>query len=281
MSDYALIPEGLIYGNGAELEQKLRSFIGAGASSLHLVCDFDRTLTVRKPGSEGDVTTWSILAEHLPIGAQQEHAALYDKYRALETTETMTSDDAVDWWTSILKLFVKHKININKIEADFLERASVRLGTKELFQACGKQNVPTVIMSAGIRDVIDVWGRAYDIQPTLTISTALILDKEGTIIGWDEQTLVHTLNKHEADHPKLESIRQSRPKAIIVGDGMSDADMAIGAEDVLRIRIYDPRADEAKDLTKMRSETLERFDAIIESGSLDPLQSIVQLIIDG
>lgn len=191
-------PEGIIYGDESALEQKLGDFIMAGSTGLHIIYDFDRTLTVRKPDVDDDITTWNILRDHLPPTAQAEYKALYDKYRALEIAETMTEADAAEWWTAILDLFVQNRINLQEVEADFLHRASVRPGTQELFGMCDANTIPTVIMSAGIRDVIDVWGKAYGIKPTLTIATALRLDEAGRIIGWEENTLVHALNKNEA-----------------------------------------------------------------------------------
>ena len=274
-----LLPEGLIPANHENLEAKITEFIGATAAGIHFVFDFDRTLTVRNPETHEDVTTWHILREHLPEDGKKQYQDLFEKYRVLEIAGTMTEIDAADWWSSILDLFVKHKLNLPAVEQDFLERASIRPGTAELFQLCKDNDIPTVVLSAGIRDVIEMWDKTYGVSPSLTLSTALILDSSGTIIGWRKDTLVHVLNKSETGHPELESIRSSRPKAVVVGDSMNDADMAHGDKDVLRIRIYDPRPDEPIDIIKERQKTFTKFDAVVESGSLEPLLKLAKLII--
>ena len=87
---------------------------------------------------------------------------------------------------------------------------------------------------------------------------------------------MHVLNKSEVDHPELNKIRSEYPLALVFGDGIGDADMAAGDEDVLRIRIYDPRPDETTDIETERTRTFERFDAMIESNSLRPLVELLQ-----
>ena len=274
-----LIPDDLIAGNPESLQTKIAEFIGATAAGVHFVFDFDRTLTVRNSKTNEDVTTWHILREHLPEVGKKQYQDLFEKYRVLEINGTMTELDAAEWWSSILDLFVEHKLDLAAVEQDFLDRASIRPGTAELFQLCKNNDIPTIVMSAGIRDVIEMWGRSYGVSPSLTLSTALILDEASTVIGWHRDTLIHVLNKSETNHPELASIRSSRPKAILVGDSMNDADMASGENDVLRIRIYDPRPDEVTDIDKERLKTFTAFDAMIESGSLVSLLELTKLIV--
>jgi HAD superfamily hydrolase (TIGR01544 family) len=272
------IPEGLIVADSTNLEYKIAEFARTGAAGMHAVFDFDRTLTVKKPGTEDEVTTWHILREHLPDDGQAEYQKLFEKYRALEIRGNMTQQGAVEWWSSILNLFVEHRIDLGAVEETFLDRASIRTGTTELFKLLADNNIPTIILSAGIREVIDIWCRKYSIQPTLVISTALTLDDENKISGWQGNTLVHALNKSESTHPELLAIRAKRPKALLVGDSLDDASMAAGERDVLRVRILDPRTDEAATEQEER-KTFEKFDALIKSGSLHPLEKLVEFVI--
>jgi hypothetical protein len=104
------------------------------------------------------------------------------------------------------------------------------------------------------------------------------VDDDNRIAGWEGDTLVHVLNKSKANHPELQAIRASRPKARVVGDSLYDAAMAHGQQDVIRVRILDPRSDE-KDNTQEQQRTFEKFDALISSGTLDPLSELVTAII--
>lgn len=275
MSELLTLPEGMTTGNPEKLHQKLTRFMGR-AAEIHVVADFDRTLTDRRPGSNEDITSWNILRDHLPRQGQQYCEALFQAARPKELAGTMTEQDAVDWWSAVLDTYAEYRIDMNDVERDFLHRATIREGSREFFTLCRGAGIPIAILSAGVKDVIDLWSDHYDVQPTLTISTKLVLDEARKITGWQKDTLVHVLNKSEVDHPELHKIRSERPLAIVFGDGIGDADMALGDEDVLRARVYDPRPDEIVDIETERARTFERFDLMIESGTLAPLVRLLK-----
>jgi HAD superfamily hydrolase (TIGR01544 family) len=272
-----VIPQSLIVGDFAALEAKIANFVRVGAQGMHVIFDFDRTLTVKKPGSDDEVTTWHILGEHLPPEGKVEYKNLFQKYRGVELRGELTTQTAIDWWSASFELYIKYNINLADVEDDFLNKASIRPGVAELFELCAKHGIPTVILSAGIRDVIEIWCRRYKIEPSLIISTALRLDPTSRITGWREDTLVHVLNKSEATHAELIRIRSERPKTFLIGDSLDDATMASGDRDVIRIRVLDPRTDEVTSEQEIQ-KTLESFDALTQSGSLRPLLELVELI---
>ncbi len=274
----SIIPEGLIYQDRAALEAKITRFIGATASKLHFVFDFDRTLTVPHHHTKEDITSWGILRDHLPLERQAQCAALFTTYRAKELDGSMTVDDAVTWWSSVLDIYTESHLDMSAVEKDFLLRASIRDGAHDLLRLNKTKGIPNAVLSAGIRDVIELWADAFDSPLSPVISTVLKLDEQRKIVGWDKDTLVHVLNKGEADHKEITSIRESRPFAIIVGDGMGDADMASGDETTLRIRVLDPRDDEL--MQNERKKTFTKFDALIENGSLEPITRLIERIGD-
>jgi HAD superfamily hydrolase (TIGR01544 family) len=273
-----VIPDGFVCTTADNFSRKIERLRQAGADQLQVVFDFDRTLTVARPGTNDEVTTWHILNDHLPQVGQDRYQELYQQYRALEVSGEMTAKHAVTWWSSILDLFVEHKVDMAEVERDFLTKASIRPGAKGLFELCTQYGVPTIILSAGIGDVIELWAQAYAIQPTIILSTSLITDTDRRVVGWHRDTLVHLLNKKEIGHPELVRIRSGRHYTILIGDSLADADMAEGTDTVIRVRLYDPRADEQANVAA-RKHTLTTFDAMIESGSLDAVRELAQYII--
>jgi HAD superfamily phosphoserine phosphatase-like hydrolase len=271
---FSLSPK-LFYGDEMKLMAKLERFTTA-TGKIHAVFDFDRTLTVQHLGTDADITSWNILQNHLPQEGQVKCENLFTLYRAKELAGNMTAEDAVTWWSTVLNIYAEYALNIQTVEQDFLTHATVRDGARELFNLCNELSIPTVILSAGVKDIIDLWARKYDISPSLVLSTELRLNSSGTIIGWDETTLIHTLNKDETDHEELSAIRHLKPFSIVVGDSIHDADMAAGDENVLRIRIIDPRPDENIDVIQERTRSLDRFDLVLESRDLMPITQLIR-----
>lgn len=270
--------KGLIADRPSVLQNKIADFAKTGPASMYAVFDFDRTLTVRRPGTQEEVTTWHILREHLPPPGLYAYQRLFETYRAIERCGNMTARHAAEWWTGSLELFAKYGVDLTAVERTFLERASIRPGTAELFGLLAANCIPTVILSAGIRDVIDMWCRKYGVQPSLIVSTALTFDKDNKITGWQKDTLVHALSKSEVVHSELSAIRARRPKALLVGDSLDDADMAAGECNVIRVRVFDPRQDEQVS-EQDRRKTFEKFDALLSTSSLRPLCRVVQSIL--
>jgi len=279
MNDMTItIPDEFVYNNTAALEAKLAGFKKAGIDQLQVVLDFDRTLTVGKSKNYYDSTSWGILRSHLPAEDTTRVDEIKRKYRALEEAGTLTAEEAVEWWTSSLDIMVEGRLDMTAVENDFMSKSTIRSGTRELFAVCEKYNVPTIIMSAGVREVIEIWCKAYDIHPTMILSTDLQLDDARRVIGWDPATLVHTLNKQEIGHPELSRIRQERSHTILVGDSIHDYTMAAGDDTVLRVRIVDPQPDNPSFQVNERPKTFELFDISIEHGSLAELAGVIQTI---
>ena len=275
-----LIPQGFIYQKASDLEAKIIGFKNAGIDQLQLVLDFDRTLTIGQIKNKEDSSSWQILKDHLSEEARDQVHAPFNHYRALEVAGTITIQDAVDWWSHSLDLMASDHLDIGAVEKDFMSKSSIRPGAKELFDLCEKYNIPTIILSAGVKEVIEIWAKTYDIKPTIVIATSLQLDENKRMIGWDKDTLVHALNKKEIGHPELTKVRAERSHTILVGDNINDSDMADGADKVLRVRIHDLRSDEIANEEVLRKQTLEVFDAIIEDGSLKPIYDLINRIVE-
>ncbi len=270
--DSSGVLRGFLYNSAANIQSKIAGFKIAGSSQLQVLLDFDRTLTEKHKQAS---VSWQLMRNHLPPDGRVEAQKVFDHYRAIELAEKLTVEDAVAWWTASMSIIIKYRLDMKTVEQDFLTHSTIRPGTKELFALCAAHNIPTIIMSAGIKDVIEIWCKVYDIHPTIILSTSLKLDTYNRVIGWDESSIVHTLNKKEIDHPELSKIRLERSHTILAGDSMHDFDMAEGDNNVLRVRIYDPLGQEETDYT----QTFDRFDTVIEDGTLFPIVNLLEQII--
>lgn len=269
--------QGLDVFDPARFETKLRRFGTAGLSSVHGVFDFDLTLTAPTPEGR-PLSSWSMLEDHLPPDARAYCIELFERYYPLEKSGEMTLHDAETWWGLALKAQQDSKVNLKDVEADFLKQDTIRVGSRELFEFFDRQDVQSIILSAGVKNVIDIWCRAYGISPTAVISTEFFTDEEGRMTGWDESSVVHVLNKGESAHPELIRLRTERPNVIVVGDSIHDADMAQGDDNVIRIRIVDTNPNDIGSVEEIRTKTAERFDAMITGGDLLPVLALANHI---
>jgi hypothetical protein len=118
-------------------------------------------------------------------------------------------------------------------------------------------------------------------HPTTILSTKLKLAEDGRITGWDPESVVHILNKHEKGHPKLSVLRNERPFTVLVGDSLEDARMVKGDDHVLRIRVGDRREGHEADWQEYLARSFAKgFDIVVEKESLQPVVRLAKWLSD-
>lgn len=267
-------PAGFILGEPKRVAQKLREFAAIGPDRMYYLFDFDRTLTTSKHTGK-DITTWQILHGLLPEEGQRASRATRNKYLALETAGLLSKKDTHKWSLTELNLHSTHGTSINEVE-NAARQIRLRDGTYELFSACEAAGIPTVILSAGVRDVIEVIAAEHRIAPTIILSIKLVVSDDGRVVGWERGSMVHTLNKREKGNRELACLRNDRPLTILIGDTIEDAKMVDGDESVLRIRVCDVfKEDQDNPSDYLQQSFSAGYDMVIEGG-LDPVVQLTQ-----
>jgi HAD superfamily phosphoserine phosphatase-like hydrolase len=270
MTTYAEKLDGFIVKDPKLAARKLDRFTKYGAYGLNFVFDFDYTLTVGK-----NATTWELLHSLLPEDGRLTSKEIRTKYLAIEAAGKLSKEDSHNWTISELDLHTAHGTNFRKIE-DAAKEMMLRPGARELFALCKERDIPTVVLSAGIRDIIDIILHEHRIQPTLIISIRLFLADDGRVIGWDNASMINNLNKHEKGDLEISNLRKTRPYTVLIGDTLGDAAMVKGTENVLRIRTRDSSGDESAEEQKAfrKASFAAGFDLIVE----DDLEPVVKLV---
>jgi HAD superfamily phosphoserine phosphatase-like hydrolase len=259
------IPNGFILLDEAAVSEKLADFAAAGKGKLHVLFDFDGTITTYEHNGRL-TTTWQVLSDTLPPEAHEERLPVYEKFRALEVAGKMTPQDAEEWVNDSLARFVQYRLNLPEVEKTSFQHFNLRGQTKELFSLCNENGIPTIILSVGIKDLLEMLCKHYGLKPEVILAADARLDEKGRMVGWDPDTTIHAFNKRERGHKEISVIRDVRPYTILIGDSLPDVHMADG-DKVLKIRIYDPRKDEAGDREKHIAQSFEAgFDMVFEGG---------------
>lgn len=190
--------------------------------NVYVVADFDRTIT--KGNSK---TSWSILASSdlVPKTYIEERQALYDYYRPIEINESMDfelkSSLVKEWFKKHIELLIKYQVKEKDFEtaATDLRVLEFRPGAKYFLEFLHENNIPLIIISAGIGNFIEMFLKNNNCYyNNIYISSNKIIFKDGIAVGVDNN-IVHSLNKNEVSLPEeIQNSVKDRNNIILLGD---------------------------------------------------------------
>jgi len=207
-------------------KEKIERIINDGTEKLLCVFDFDKTLCYPFWKGEKDSTTFSVFRDLDLISPEyvKESNDLFDHYYPKEMSTDLSYKERLkymeEWWSKHLELFIKYKINKQMIvEAVASGKIHLREGVKISFDLANEKNIPILILSAGLGDVIQEVLKHVGINhPNIHIIS--------NFYKFDE---IGDVNKNEKDLPD-EMLRTfgDRSNVILAGDSLSDLHMTQG-----------------------------------------------------
>ena len=267
-----------------QVEQKIKQLQRDGTTKIHLVADFDKTLTKAIVHGQKAHTSIALIREgkYLTPDYPARAHALFDHYHPYEISKTISKEEKnkkmTEWWSKHLQLMIECDMNKEVIN-DIIKKQSMQLrpGTKELLTIAHQKKIPVLIFSAGLGDII---------QEELLISKLLFpnihiisnfyeFDSKGKVTGY-KSNIVHTCNKSEVQlkqTPYFKEIRD-RPNVIVLGDNLEDAEMTQGIEHkiTLKIGFFHEQEDELLDIFS------HTFDIVLNDASLENVTEIIKEI---
>ena len=209
---------------------KLKQIHADGPDRLLVVSDWDRTLT-RSTGEDGsDQSTCSVIANsgHLGQAFNRRYQELFERYRkierAIDLPERVKSPHFLRWWSRQFDLLLDYKFSTQTIHRIVSEnRPHLRDGARLFFETLHDRRIPLIILSAGIKEIIEA-RLAADGLPTanaVIIANTLVFDPNGIAVAY-KTPLIHSLNKHNVDVPEF----AGRHNLLLLGDTLEDIKMA-------------------------------------------------------
>lgn len=199
---------------------------------------------------------------------------LRTRYLPIEQDPRLSKEEKIpfmiEWWTKSLQLTVESRIDRESIKELVHESGtSLKIECKSFFENCERKNIPVLVFSAGLGDVIDEWlrketGRRF--ENLKIVSNFMRFDeseremKRGGRISGFRNRLIHVFNKNESMLVGDSEIK-SRPNVLLIGDSLGDVDMTVGlgecVNSVLKIGFLNDHVD------KFLPAYLNAFDVVL------------------
>lgn len=275
------------FSNEDRFKQVLSRMIADGKDHLHIVADFDRTLT--KAFVDGKDTASLITRLQnwfFPPEYVEKTEKIFAMYHPIEIDSTLPLEQKIKamqkWWELQFALMFSYGLTRDIIkQAMQSEKTKFREWYTEFFDMLYANKIPLLILSASglwyesIYYCLEHEKRLYDNIDI--ISNSFVRDEQGKAIAVREP-IIHSFNKGETvirDLPIYEEIKE-RKNVILLGDGLGDAHMADGFDHENIIKIWFLNHD----TPEHRKQFQEKFDLIIlNDGPMNEINSLLKKII--
>jgi 5'-nucleotidase len=276
--------EEILIPNFELFEEKLNTIITDGAKELHIVTDFDKTLTKAWNRKRKVHTIVAQLREgnYLSEGYKEKADEFYNTYHPIEISKTIPMNEKkkkmIEWWGTHIKFISKHGMNKKIVNDIAKNKIILRKGTLNFINEIKTKKVPLLILSAALGDIIEKLLKINKVHYNgiHVISNFFKFDKKGNVLGYKGK-IVHSLNKNEFEiknTPFYKKIKE-RKNIILLGDSIDDLKMTEGIkfDTILKIGFLNERVEENLEDYK------KAFDVIIlNDGTMNFVNKLIREI---
>jgi len=274
----------VIITNPKEYEIKKQKLINGGAQKLHIVTDFDKTLSKAFDGDKKIHTVIAQIREGKYLSTEYTNAAyaLHAKYYPIETNPNMSIEEKKplmeEWWGTHIKTIAANGMNKKIVKDIAKKRIILREGTKEFFKEANKNKVPILILSAALGDVIDEILKFNKIQSKNihTISNYFEFDKKGNVLGYKGK-IIHCMNKNEneIENTKHYSKIKNRKNILLLGDSLDDLNMTEGIkyDNILKVGFLNDKIEDNLPAYKKAYDVI-----ILNDGTMNFVKELIKEI---
>lgn len=241
--------------------------------NLHLLADFDRTLTYGTT-SEGEKSP-SLIAllrngGYLDEDYAKKAHALFDKYHPVEVDPDVSRQEKKEamrkWWESHDRLLIEKGLSKQDFK-DIIKESGVkfRKGVPDFLAFLNEHDIPVVIISAsGTGEAVPMFfeKREVDFANIHFVVNRFEWDEKGVAVDY-KKPVIHSMNKDETvleEFPEIYKKVRKRREVILLGDSLGDIDMVEGFDysQLLKIGFLCYNVEEN------REQYRKNFDVVLE-----------------
>jgi len=264
----------IVYSNKEEFLEKLENIKKNWLEKLHILADFDRTLTKAFSSSKNKRWKWISVFKENSLWFNKEFCNLeqqnFEKYYPIENNPDLSLEEKnkfmLEWWKSTFELFIKFWLTKEKIRnAVFNWKIEFREKVEDFCKFLDKNNVPLIIISAS--GLWHFWVEYFFEKKEIfyknieIISNNFIWDDLWKAI-WYKKPIIHSFNKSETilkDNKNIYSKIENRKNVILLWDSLWDHHMVdwFNYNNLIKIWFLNENEDD------LLSEYKKRYDVII------------------
>ncbi|XP_068330670.1 uncharacterized protein [Pyrus communis] len=251
--------DAAVVGDSDFLLKKIDAIRDAGPAKLQVIADFDATLTrYRVNGCRGQSSHGLLQQENPEYDTKRQE--LYEHYHPLEFSPTIPLEEKTklmeEWWGKTHGLLVEGGVTYDGIKQSVADSTiAFREGVVELFEFLEERDIPVLIFSAGLADIIEEVMRQKVhrlFKNVKIVSNRMVFDDNGRLVTFRGKT-IHSLNKNEhaldmagplhdrlgdVDGPPYENASvKTRLNVLLLGDHIGDLGMSDGLNYENRISV--------------------------------------------
>jgi HAD superfamily phosphoserine phosphatase-like hydrolase len=186
--------------------------------------DFDTTFTEKAARS-----LFSFLEDNGGLGAwaKQKILDLRNSYLTRFFAGQLTSADEKKWFNETIAIYIGDGLKMDKVR-QILKAVELRKGVDELLKLAKARNVPLAIVSAGIKDFIEIVLEARGVRHLVSeiYATKLLINQQnGDILGYYPDTVVVTADKGTYSRLFAEKYGVPPERILAIGDSAGDRNL--------------------------------------------------------
>eukprot|EP00940_MAST-03C_sp_MAST-3C-sp2_P000189 g189.t1 len=230
--------------DAAKLLMRKGIFKGVGAKRLVVIADFDRTLSRFRTRKGGQSTsTHGVIENFHKLGSDyvREANALKDHYLPLENKVSLSIEDRTkvceEWWTKAHELLIRYRLSRKDVQEAVASNRNLELrdGALDFFSILKENDIPLLIFSAGLGDVIDNFLSMKIFRGKIPSNVTILSNKmvfsgagpDARLVGFDSD-IIHSCNKGAValkTNPSAPDLC-GRDTVVLLGDSLGDVHMA-------------------------------------------------------
>lgn len=269
--------ENIIIPNKEELEKKKEAFRESGVNSIHVVSDFDRTLTYGTDERGGKTKTVISMLRSDPKYLGQEYVdkstELFNTYYPYEISSEISREERQrimhEWWRKHFEFLKYYGLSKDIIYQVVREKpVEFREGAKDFLKSLNDNNPPVIIMSASPGDMVEEYMKKDDVlfPNTKILGNRYNFDSEGKAVSIKEP-IIHVANKNEISlrNSSIYDNIKERKNVILLGDSLGDTEMSEGFpyENIIKIGFLNVIDFSSEENQKRLEEYKNNFDVVL------------------